>query len=80
MRVRLIIALIIVVLVVAFALQNLSRSTVRFLGWGWNIPTTFLLLITFIVGLIAGWILAALGKRGQRREKTNTEEAKSAGK
>jgi len=76
----LIIALILVALVATFALQNLSESNVRFLGWRWDVPTTFLLLITFIVGLIAGWILAACGKRRQGKGETKTEEAKSAGK
>jgi uncharacterized integral membrane protein len=74
-----IIALIIVVLVVTFALLNLSESDVRFLGWRWDVPTTFLFLITFIAGLITGRILAALGMRRQGREEKKTEEAKSAG-
>lgn len=80
MRLRLIIALILVALVATFALQNLSESNVRFLGWRWDVPTTFLFLVTFISGLIAGWILGAFGKRRQGKEEAKTEEAKSAGK
>jgi len=76
----LIIVSLIVVLVLVFAVQNLSPNQVQFLGWDWYVPTIVLLLITFVVGLIAGWILAAFGKRRQGREEKEAKEAGSAGR
>lgn len=75
-----IIVILIVVLVLIFAFQNLDPSRVQFLGWGWHVPTIVLLLITFVVGLIAGWILAALGRRRQGREEKENREGDSAGR
>jgi uncharacterized integral membrane protein len=63
---RLIVLVVVVVLVLAFVLQNRAVSTVRFLWWPIHVPTIALLVITFILGLIVGWVLAAFGRRQGR--------------
>ena len=78
MGVRLAVLAVIVVLVLVFVFQNQAPCPVRFLWLSSDVPTIVLLLATFIVGLIAGWVLAAFGRRQGRGEK-KIRDADSAG-
>jgi putative membrane protein len=57
------------VLVLTFAIKNTETVTVRyFLGWEWQSPLIFVLLITFCAGIALG-LAAGLGQMfKQRRE------------
>jgi uncharacterized integral membrane protein len=70
---------VIVVLLVVFILQNQAPSPIRFLWWNPSMPTIVLLLVTFALGLVAGWISAAVGKRRPGRVEKESKEADTAG-
>jgi uncharacterized integral membrane protein len=75
---RWIVLAVIVVLLLIFVFQNQATCTVRFLWWPVEMPTIALLIVTFILGLIVGWVLAAFGRR-QGREEKKLRGADSAG-
>lgn len=80
MGAKFIVLVVIVVLTLVFIIQNQAPCQISFF---WlhkeGIPTIVVLLVTFILGLIVGWILAALGRRQGRDGKT-TKESDPAGK
>ncbi len=59
---QLIIALIIAILAVVFALQNSDLVVVRLFYWDLgNASMALVLLITFIIGIITGLLMMAMG-------------------
>ncbi|HEY7743025.1 MAG TPA: LapA family protein [Burkholderiales bacterium] len=67
--------------VITFAVKNTDMVTVRyFLGWEWQSPLIFVMLITFCAGIALG-LLAALPKLfRQRREITVLKREREAGR
>lgn len=57
MKSRLIIALVVLLLVAIFALQNAEAVPVRFLFWTATLSRAMLLLLVFVAGLGSGWLL-----------------------
>jgi putative membrane protein len=55
--VKTIIFLILVALIVLFVLQNTQVVEARFLLWKVSMSRSLLLLGTFLIGIIAGWLL-----------------------
>jgi lipopolysaccharide assembly protein A len=55
------IALLIAVLV--FAIQNREAVSVSFLAWSLSIPKVFLILGTYVLGMLSGWGAVELVKR-----------------
>jgi uncharacterized integral membrane protein len=51
------------VLVVAFSLQNREAIDVTFLFWTASLPKIFLILGTYLLGMFSGWGLIELLKR-----------------
>lgn len=49
-----------------FSLQNLAAVDVSFFFWSFSIPKTFLILGTYVLGMISGWGLVELVKMGFR--------------
>ena len=49
-----------------FSVQNLAAVDVSFLFWSFSIPKTFLILGTYVLGMISGWGLVELVKMGFR--------------
>jgi uncharacterized integral membrane protein len=56
-------AALLLLLVVAFAVQNLAGVDVAFLFWSVNVPKILLILGTYFLGMISGWGLIELVKR-----------------
>jgi uncharacterized integral membrane protein len=56
MKFRLYTAIIILVLLVVFALQNSSQLRVRFLLWSFPVSQALLILAVGATGLLLGWL------------------------
>ena len=61
MRGLLIVALIIAILAVIFALQNANLVTINFLLWKVSVSLALVLLIILVVGIIVGLLVAGSG-------------------
>ena len=57
------IAVLLLIIIVAFAIQNLEATEVSFLFWSVNISKIFLILGTYVLGMFSGWGLVELIKR-----------------
>jgi uncharacterized integral membrane protein len=60
---------ILLILLVIFCLQNTQSTTIKFLFWEANTSGALLIIITFIVGLAIGWLLATLKKPKTKENK-----------
>jgi uncharacterized integral membrane protein len=49
---------VVVVLALIFILQNTEKRSIQFLFFGWTVGTWVALLVTFVLGMLAGWLLA----------------------
>ncbi len=50
------------ILVVVFSVQNLEATEVSFLFWSVNISKVFLIIGTYVLGMLSGWGLVELIK------------------
>jgi len=50
-----------------FSIQNLASVDVSFFFWSSSTPKTFLLLGTYVLGMLTGWGLIELIKMGFRK-------------
>jgi uncharacterized integral membrane protein len=57
------IAVLVLLAVAVFSIQNRQSVDVSFLLWSMNVPKVFLILGTFVLGMACGWGLLALLKR-----------------
>jgi uncharacterized integral membrane protein len=64
---RLIVALIVTVLLVIFALQNTETARVRFLFFEWDGRVIYVIIVSAIAGAIAGWLLQRARRRRRER-------------
>jgi putative membrane protein len=62
-RLRLILAITLLVLVGIFALQNIVAVEVRFLFWGFALPRSLLIFVVLAVGIVVGWFLRSAASR-----------------
>jgi uncharacterized integral membrane protein len=56
------IAILLLLLVVIFSFQNRESSDVVFLAWSVSMPKIFLILGTYVLGMLSGWGLVELIK------------------
>ena len=56
-------AVLLAVIVLAFAIQNLESVQVSLLFWSMNLPKIILILGTYVLGMFTGWGLVGLIKR-----------------
>ncbi len=56
------IAILLLILVVIFSFQNRESSDVVFLAWSVSMPKIFLILGTYVLGMLSGWGLVELVK------------------
>jgi uncharacterized integral membrane protein len=56
-------AVLLLVAIVIFSIQNRTAVDVSFLIWSVSIPKVFLILGTYLLGMISGWGLLELVKR-----------------
>lgn len=54
---RLIAAVVVAAVAILFIVQNSEKGTLEFLWWDWEVGTWFGLLVTFLLGMLAGWLL-----------------------
>lgn len=64
---RLVVALVVTVLLVIFALQNTREVRVSFLFFNWDSRMIFVIIVSAVAGAIAGWLLQR--SRRRRRER-----------
>ncbi len=57
MNFKLVLILILASLVTIFIVQNVSAVEVRFLFWNLFLSRALLILLTFVLGFLSGWIL-----------------------
>ncbi len=56
-------AIVLFLLVAIFSLQNRGAVDVSFLVWSTSLPKIFLILGTYLLGMVSGWGLVELVKR-----------------
>src|SRR5262245_21513672 len=56
-------AVLLLVILVVFSIQNLESVDVSFLMWSMNIPKVALVLGTYLLGMLSGWGVVELLKR-----------------
>jgi uncharacterized integral membrane protein len=55
---KMIAAGVVAVLVMIFILQNTEKRSIQFLFFDWTVGTWVALLVTFVLGMLVGWLLA----------------------
>jgi len=55
-------AIVLLVAIAIFAVQNLDAVEVSFLTWSVNMPKVFVILGTYVLGMLSGWGLVELLK------------------
>jgi uncharacterized integral membrane protein len=65
---RLIVALIVAVFIVVFALQNRNRTRVNFLFFHWDGRVVYVIIVSALAGALATWLVqrARVRRRGRR--------------
>ncbi len=48
-------AIVLLLAIVIFAVQNLEAVEVSFLAWSVNMPKVFMILGTYVLGMLSGW-------------------------
>jgi len=56
-------ALVLLIAVLVFAIQNRESVGVSFLAWSFSIRKIFLILGTYVLGMLSGWGAVELVKR-----------------
>ena len=56
-------AILLLLVVVVFSFQNRESVSLAFLVWSLSVPKVFLILGTYVLGMLSGWGLVALVKR-----------------
>jgi uncharacterized integral membrane protein len=57
------VAVLLLVAIVIFSFQNRTAVDVSFLMWSVSIPKVFLILGTYLLGMVSGWGLLEVVKR-----------------
>jgi putative membrane protein len=57
------VAVLLLVVVVIFSIQNLEAIDVSFLVWSMSVPKFLLILGTYVLGMASGWGLVELVKQ-----------------
>jgi lipopolysaccharide assembly protein A len=57
-----VLAIVLLLAVLVFAIQNRETVGVSFLAWSMSIPKVFLILGTYVLGMVSGWGLLKLLK------------------
>lgn len=65
MNLKLIVAYAIGILALLFLVQNLETVQVNFLIWTVQMPRALMLLLVFLAGALAAWIVATLKRNGR---------------
>lgn len=71
---RLIVALIVGVLILVFALQNRHRTRVNFLFFHWDGRVVYVIIVSALAGALAMWLVHRARRRGRTRGTRDTRE------
>lgn len=66
MNLKLLVALIGLVIIGVFALQNAQALTIRFLFWSFTLSQSLVIFFSGLVGLVIGFSLGAFSTRSRR--------------
>ena len=66
MTLRIFFTLVLAALALAFVLQNVAATEVRFLLWSFSLSASLLLLIVLFLGVAIGWLLGFSARRHRR--------------
>lgn len=66
-RMRLIVTLTLLGLIVLVALQNIRPAEVSVLFWTFQMPLIVVIILSYAVGLIVGWLWWPFARSGQRQ-------------
>jgi uncharacterized integral membrane protein len=58
-----VLAVILLITVIVFAVQNMGSTEVAFLAWSISLPKVILILGTYLLGMLSGWGALELLKR-----------------
>jgi uncharacterized integral membrane protein len=65
---KFIIGIIIGILVIIFMVQNVEVVEITFLPWSIHLPRAIMILIVFVLGMGAGYVVRGVRSRKKRRE------------
>jgi len=57
------VAIVLLIVVVIFSIQNLEAIDVSFFVWSMSVPKFLLILGTYVLGTVSGWGLVELAKQ-----------------
>ena len=66
--VKISIAVVLLVAMIVFAVQNIESVKVSFIVWSVNAPQVFVILGTYVLGMLTGWGLVEVLKRTLREK------------
>ncbi len=64
---RILIGIVIGAAAVIFAFQNTDVATYTFLAWGISAPEALVVIVLFLGGMAAGWLVSGFGRLTRRR-------------
>lgn len=64
---RILIGFVIGVAAVIFAIQNTEMASYTFLTWSIAAPEALVVVLLFLGGMVAGWLISGLGRLTRRR-------------
>jgi uncharacterized integral membrane protein len=67
-RIRWIVTLTLLGLVALIGLQNIREAEVSVLFWNFQMPLIVVIVLSYAVGLIVGWLWWPFARSGQRRD------------
>lgn len=76
MRWRLYIAIVLLLMVLTFVLQNTEKVQFQLLFWQFGLPRALLLLVVFLTGVVTG-LLLVLSRKTSRRPLPQSKEPPS---
>lgn len=65
MRIKLIIAVVLLLLVITFMVQNAALVEVKLILWHIEIPRSLLIFMTLLIGMLIGWFSRAILRRSR---------------
>lgn len=72
-KVVFVVAVVALVLLTVFIVQNADKITVSFFGWDFSLPTSVLIIATFVIGFLGGLIFDAVLAYRARKRKHNEQ-------
>lgn len=57
---KLVVTVVLLLLVIVFMVQNAAITEIKFLMWEIDIPRSFVVFMTFLIGVLVGWFMRAM--------------------